>query len=30
MEQDVRTWMSGMKSDPNKYLGVQEEYIVIF
>jgi arylsulfatase A-like enzyme len=30
LEQDVRTWMGELKTDPNRYLGVQEEYIVVF
>ncbi len=30
MEQEVRTWMGEMKTDPNRYLGVKEDHIKIF
>lgn len=30
MEQDVRTWMGTMQSDPNQFLGVKEDHIKLF
>ncbi len=30
MEQYTRTWLDGMHTDPNKYLGVAEEHIKLF
>lgn len=30
MEQNVRTWLNGMKSDPKAYLGLEEESIKLF
>ena len=30
LEQDIRTWMGGMNTDPNRYLGVAEEHITVF
>lgn len=30
IEQDLRTWLGAMKTDPNQYLGVKEEPIKLF
>jgi arylsulfatase A-like enzyme len=30
MEQEVRTWLGEMRTDPNRYLGVREDHIKIF
>lgn len=30
MEQNVRTWLNGMKTDPKAYLGLEEEHIKLF